>query len=173
MSLLCFVFLFLLTTILFISNSSFCTFPVGCTGADSRDCSRRGLAHGRRSKRKGGATEVGAEGESFVFLYFLHSLMLPYLFRPNFLCCLFNLIQVNKQYTITNHQEQKVSLLCFIFLFSLTLQLQILLILSSSFLYSSSWLFGRGRPRGRRPRRKSGADMMNKRRVFCFVASSF
>ena len=106
MSLLCFVFLFLLTTILFISNSSFCTFPVGCTGADSRDCSRRGLAHGRRSKRKGGATEVGAEGESFVFLYFLHSLMLPYLFHPNFFMLSFQ--SHSGQQTIHNNQSSRV-----------------------------------------------------------------
>ena len=74
MSLLCIIFLFLRTSILFISSSSFCTIPVDCWGADGRDCSRRGRTHGRRPRWKAGVAnagaEGGAEGESYVFLAF-------------------------------------------------------------------------------------------------------
>ena len=108
----------------------FRTFPVDCTGADDCDCSRRGLAHGWRSKLKAQATEVSLS--FFVYLFDLH------------LCYLIHLIGLFMVSTLGVEGESSLLYLS-VFTYSTT----ILFVLSSSFLYSSSWLFGCERPDGR------------------------
>ena len=95
----------------------------------------------------------------FVFLFIFLIFTYATLFSPSsFLCCLLNLIQVYKQHTITNQQEYKVSLLCFIFLLSLTAQLSCLFHLPPFVLFQLIvWVRAAGLPRERRPRRKAGA----------------